>query len=575
MSEVMAITVATDTEREELKRLRTVLRALGGVVYEWDIGSGAVVWSGDVHETLGVASTIDLSTRAGFVAQIVGDDMPLVSRAHGAHMQSRAPFEIEYRLKRADGHARWLRDQGVVEFTDDGRPARIVGSLQFAGARHHNSARLEWLTSYDELTGHYNRVRLREALSHALSYACRYDAPGAYLVVSIDDLPTVGDAYGHEIADAAVIAVGQELDMHLRASDVIGRVSPDQFGVIVSNCPEDDVQVAADKLLAGVQRAVVQSVAVPIQLTASVGGVTFPGTVRTALDAMAKADVALEEARKAGHNCFVTYNLTEAQRGARRRDLAIAKRIQTALQSDRLRFAFQPVVESRTGKVAFYECLMRMRGEDGDYAAAGTFLRVAEEMGLVRLIDRRALELAVGELEQNPDVQLAINLSGLTTTDPSWLRTMIALVKGRPEIARRLVVEITETAALRDLDETVRFVNAVREIGCRVALDDFGAGYTGFRHLKALAIDIVKIDGSFVANLVEQPEDLLFVKTLQNLAEGFGLQVVAECVESAAVAELLTREGITFLQGYHTGRPAFDRPWLDRAAPATHLAAAS
>ena len=157
---------------------------------------------------------------------------------------------------------------------------------------------------------------------------------------------------------------------------------------------------------------------------------------------------------------------------------------------------------------------------------------------------------------------LAINISGLTTAEPAWLRNLIAQVKGRPDIARRLMIEITETAAPRDIEETIRFVAAVRDVGCRVVLDDFGAGYTSFRHLKAMEIDIVKIDGSFVTNLARKPQDFLFVKTLQNFAIGFGLETVAECVESEEVAVLLAREGVHYLQGYHLGRPSFDRNWL-------------
>ena len=133
-------------------------------------------------------------------------------------------------------------------------------------------------------------------------------------------------------------------------------------------------------------------------------------------------------------------------------------------------------------------------------------------------------------------------------------------------MARRLVVEITETAALDDMEETVRFVSAVRDRGCRVALDDFGAGYTSFRHLKTLAVDIVKIDGSFVTNLAQRPEDFLFIKTLLDLAGGFGLETIAECVETGDVADMLKREGVKYLQGYYFGRPSTERPWIESQA---------
>ena len=576
MSQAIMISPLTGAECAELDRLRTALKASGDVIYEWDLTTGVINWSANAKHAFGLAGTTRISTHAEFLTRINSEDLPGLNQTHRDHLKNGGSFQVEYRVRGDDGQFRWVRDNGVASFTAAGGDARVVGAIRVITSHKQREARLEWLSSYDDLTGHYNRTRLRDALNHALAYSGRYEAPGAYLVIAIDDLAMISDAYGHEMADTAVIAVGQALDQCLRESDIIGRVAPERFGVIICGCPERDVQITGEKILAAVQRATLRTPGGPIHLTASIGGATFPGTVRTAHDAMAKADVALEHARSTGHSRFVTYNLTEQQRCARRRSLGVAKQIQTALQSDRMELAFQPVVCGESREVSFYECLLRMRDPSGQYTAAGSFLRVAEETGQVRLIDRRALELAVDELSLNPDVTLAINISGLTTTDPAWLRSLMALVKGRPDIARHLMIEITETAALHDIKETMRFVAAVRTTGCRVALDDFGAGYTSFRHLKALAVDIVKIDGSFVTNLANQREDLLFVKTLHDLARGFGLKTVAECVESEEVAGLLAREGVDYLQGYHFGKPSFDRPWLRSAVPArSHSGAAA
>src|SRR5262249_25292088 len=141
------------------------------------------------------------------------------------------------------------------------------------------------------------------------------------------------------------------------------------------------------------------------------------------------------------------------------------------------------------------------------------------------------------------------------------------LLKDKPEIASRMLVEITETAALHDLEESVRFVSALRDLGCRVALDDFGAGFTSLRHLQALAVDTVKIDGSFVRNLTQSPENQLFLRHLVGLANTLGLKTVAEMVETADEAAILKREGVGFLQGYYYGRPTLEKPWLKEADP--------
>jgi EAL domain-containing protein (putative c-di-GMP-specific phosphodiesterase class I) len=254
-------------------------------------------------------------------------------------------------------------------------------------------------------------------------------------------------------------------------------------------------------------------------------------------------------------------------RGRQRCGLAIgATTVKAALRQDRLLFAFQPVVCATTGKVDYFECLLRMRGENGDIVAGGGFVAQLERRGLIGLIDRFVLEQTVQELARHPEVRLGFNVSGLTACDRPWLRLLISLLRNQPGIASRLVVEITETAALYDIHESARFVDALRNAGCRVALDDFGAGHTSLRHLQTLAVDIVKIDGSFVRNLANRPENQIFLRHLLGLTKGFGLDTVAECVENAEDAASLRTEGIDYLQGYHLGPPTTDRVWLGTRA---------
>jgi EAL domain-containing protein (putative c-di-GMP-specific phosphodiesterase class I) len=239
--------------------------------------------------------------------------------------------------------------------------------------------------------------------------------------------------------------------------------------------------------------------------------------------------------------------------------------LKAALRQERLFFAFQPVVCAATGAVDYFECLLRMRDRAGNTVPTAEFIASIEKYRLIGLVDRFVLDKAVGELSRHPWVRLGFNVSGLTACDRPWLRSLIARLRDRPDLARRLVVEITETAAVYDIEETARFVDALRQAGCRVAIDDFGAGHTSLRHLQSLAVDIVKIDGSFVQNLAVSPEHRVFLRHLLGLTRGFGLATVAECVESAEDAALLRAEGIGYLQGYHVGAPTIERPWLSEA----------
>jgi EAL domain-containing protein (putative c-di-GMP-specific phosphodiesterase class I) len=260
----------------------------------------------------------------------------------------------------------------------------------------------------------------------------------------------------------------------------------------------------------------------------------------------------------------VDQNQGQAPQQRRRLPSALGSKLQEALRQDRLFFAFQPVVCAATGKVDYFECLLRMRDEGGEIVTGSEFIATIEHLGLIGLVDRFVLEKAMRELDTHPEVKLGFNVSGLTACDRPWLRSLMSVLRSRPELARRVVIEITETAVLYDTEETARFVDTLRHAGCRVALDDFGAGHTTLRHLQTLAVDTVKIDGSFIRNLAGSPENRVFLRHLLGLTKGFGLSTVAECVESAQDAELLRAEGIAYLQGYHIGPPTIERPWLGK-----------
>ena len=250
-----------------------------------------------------------------------------------------------------------------------------------------------------------------------------------------------------------------------------------------------------------------------------------------------------------------------APQGRKRRNAAIGETVRDALNHNRLLFAFQPVVCAASGRIDYFECLLRMREQSDRLVTCGEFITATEQVGLIGLIDRYVLERAFVELSAHPAVKLGFNVSGLTACDRPWLRSLMSLLRKQPELAHRLVIEITETAALDNLDKSARFVETLRHAGCRVALDDFGAGHTSLRHLQVLAVDTIKIDGSFVRSLAGCRENRVILRHLLGLTRGFGLSTIAECVETAEEAALLREEGVGFLQGFHFGRPTIERPW--------------
>jgi EAL domain-containing protein (putative c-di-GMP-specific phosphodiesterase class I) len=299
----------------------------------------------------------------------------------------------------------------------------------------------------------------------------------------------------------------------------------------------------------------------PVFATVSIGGASFSGESPTSFDIITRAESALADAKQAGRDCYVHYRTSEEQRERHRRSAAVGDAVQAALRQNRVKFAFQPVVSASTGEIAYHECLLRVRDAGDGVIPAGDFVREIEQLGYIRLIDRHILDKAVAEAVAYRDVTLGFNVSALTAADRPWLRALTAHLRAHPELAGRLVIEITETAALYDIEESARFVAALRRAGCRVALDDFGAGHTSLQHLQSLAVDMVKIDHSFIRNIATSPESRVFLRHLLGLAKGFGFTTIAEGVETEEEADILRHEGVDCLQGHYFGRATTEPPW--------------
>jgi len=556
-----------ETDPADLERLRSALEASGDLVYDWDLATDCLSWVGRTASLFGPQADAVPGSGDVLNGRINPEDLPGRMQALSEHFAGGRAYDFEYRVRAGDGAFHWVHDRGAVQLSGNGIPVRVCGTLRLVTQRREQQTRLEHLANYDELTGHYNKLRLREALDYALAYGQRYDHPGAFLAVGADQLDRINMAYGPEAGDAVLIAVGQCLDDSLRATDIIGRLGSDRYGVVLSVCSAEDAARIAERITDCVRDRNIVIGDGEIHATVSIGVVHFPDQAKTGFDAIAKAEGALLKAKSAGRDCVECYRLSEEQRQGHRASMELGEQVAAALKDNRLVFAFQPVVDATTHQVRYHECLLRMITPDGEVISAGQFVPVVERLGLMRALDRRALELTLSELEAHPGIILAFNISGVTAADRGWLRSLVAKLKDRHELASRLLVEITETAALHDLEDSARFISVVRDLGCQVAVDDFGAGYTTFRHLKTLTVDVVKIDGSFVRNLSQSKENQLFIRNLLSLARSFNLVTVAEFVENLDDAKILTDEGVGLLQGYYFGKPELNPPWRAQVAP--------
>lgn len=556
------------SDKDASEIVSAALAGAGDLAYVWDLKADSIAWSGSTAAVFGIASAHKIASSTEFLSRIHPDDLLMRKRAYDAHLEDSVPFDCEYRIRVDGGETVWLHERATVALDASGEPMSIAGILRIVTKRKEKEARLEFRAHYDELTGHLNGARLRESLDQALSYGTRYGIEGAFLVIGLDTLGMIHDAYAGAAADEAILELGQRIERHVRTSDIVGRLSADCFGVILTNCPASNLGAIALKLIGGIQDTPAETGSGPVQLKVSIGASAFPRPGIGAQDIVTQADMARREALAAPALPFVRYQHTEAKKRDSRHQVAVSEQVMKALRSGRLIFAYQPLVSAVERKVLGHECLLRMVEDDGSITVAGQFMPVIERLGLIRDVDRYVLERAVEELTAHDEATFSINASAMTVNDRSWLRLLFALLRNAPDVAERLTVEITETVALQDNEETTDFVAQVRDLGCRVALDDFGAGYTSFRHLKSLAVDSVKIDGAYVRGVSGNVDNQLFVRTLLGLAKGFNLSTVAECVETEEDAQALTIQGVDSLQGYYFGKPAIEPPWSESSTAA-------
>jgi len=297
----------------------------------------------------------------------------------------------------------------------------------------------------------------------------------------------------------------------------------------------------------------------------SIGGVRFGDWNISPASVLSRAELALRDAKNRGRGCFVEYS-EDLSREVQsfKETLGVGDNFLRGFKDGRVKIAFQGIVSSRTKGVTFHECLIRLIDENGDVHAAGQFINAVEKMGLSRLVDTFATREAIKELKNYPTISLSVNVSYHTFTDPEWLKIVTMELRDQQSVAERLIVEITESVVMSDIGQTTRVIRSLQDLGCRIALDDFGAGQTAFSQLKDLALDIVKIDKSFVREM-DKEENKLFIRTLHSLASAMNLETVGEGAETLVEADMLAKDGIDHIQGYVYGMPTLDRPWTTDA----------
>lgn len=547
-----------------------ILTSTGIVPYEWCVDTDKLSWGANAGEVLDVPDAALIASGAAYALLVEQQDgrtrFDAVINAGVKDEGNGVPYQVQYAFRPTPDSAplHWIEDSGRWFAGPNGTPARAHGVVQVIDARREEEQQLAYLSRFDPLTKEMNRWHMTAVLDAAIAEAVKLRSSCGFMLGAIDNLGRINEAYGFDIADEVIAAVALRIRSQLRGKDHLARFSGNKFGIILNNCTPEDLLVAADRLLVGARDHVVQTSAGPVAVTVTIGGVTAPRHARNVNEVLARAQDALDSAKAKRRGSFQAYRPNPERDAQRQENVRATDEIVKALNDRRLFLVYEPVVAMASRKPAFYECLMRVRRNDGSLLAVQEAVPLAERLGLVRLLDHRVLELVLSELSAAPDLTASLNLSAASTVDPDWWASLSATLRGNAGIAERLIIEITETTAIQDIDDTRGFVARVKDLGCRIAIDDFGAGFTSFRNLRKLGVDIVKIDGAFVQNLRRSDDDRAFVQTLIDLARRLGLEAVAEWVQDEESASILADWGCNYIQGKLIGLASEQRPWLQQ-----------
>jgi diguanylate cyclase (GGDEF)-like protein/PAS domain S-box-containing protein len=457
----------------------------------------------------------------------------------------------------------------VPHKTDDGEVELLSFIARDQSERKRFDDHLSFLADHDPLTSLYTRKRFVEELGREMARAHRSGAGGAVVLVDLDDFKYVNDSQGHRNGDRLLTSLAQLLRQTLRVNDLLARLDGDEFAVLVTETQPSRVDFVVERLLKAVRNHFVHVGEQPIGVTASAGIAFFPEQGASAEEILARADQALDRAKRQGRDQFVVFKPDEGWQARVDSRLSGEKLIREALARGRFVLHAQPILDLKTNEVVQYELLIRMLDDQNGLLPPASFLYTAERFGLIRSIDRwvvrQAIHLIASQRALGNYVRLSVNLSGKSLGDLE-LTTLIEKELAETRVdPGQLTLEITETTAIADTERSKIFAIALKQIGCRLALDDFGVGFNSMNQLKHLPVDYLKIDGSFIRDLPSNKVDQHLVRAMVEVARALRKRTVAEFVSSPEILKVVRDSGVDYAQGFFVGKPDAIEKLLPRA----------
>ncbi len=459
--------------------------------------------------------------------------------------------ELELCLLDKDGQKLWA--QMKVRRSSG---ASITICLDNITKRKEAQEQLEYLAMHDSLTGLFNRRYFEESLRHMYADSIRNRRKHGLIYIDLDFFKVINDTFGHQEGDEVLRQISNLMTQRVRASDLLCRLGGDEYAVLVHDVNDSVLFDIAEDLQNIVNDFTYHAQGHRVNLGCSVGLAIVDGAASCAEEYLMQADIALYVAKGRGRNIIHQYDPEDNESEELRSRINWTQQVRSAIADNRVILHFQPVKDSNTDDVAYYEALVRLVDENGKIIYPNSFIPALENTGEMHLLDRWIVKLAIASLGQHAKLKrIAINLSAHAFKDENLVPVIREALSANLVDPAAITFELTESASLFNLNVTKRVIAELHAIGCTFAVDDFGSGFSSFAYLKELPADYIKLDGSFIRHLHKDDIDKALVRSLIQVVQALGKKAVAEFVENEEILEILKDFGVDLVQGYHIGRP--------------------
>jgi diguanylate cyclase (GGDEF)-like protein/PAS domain S-box-containing protein len=527
--------------------------------WEFELSSRACVWSDGVYRIHGVDRASFEPTVEAVSPLVHPDDLSAYMRAFRTAIETRAPFSVQHRIIRPDGEERTVVVRGSFVPGSGSRPDRYVGTTEDISGRLSYEERLWHLANRDPLTGLFNRRRFREELARETAAARRRGERGALLIFDIDSFKDINDSLGHPAGDSLLARMGEYLAERIRATDTLARIGGDEFALILPGCALEEARQIAEKLVRDLAEGPSAFVGGKgRQVTAGVGIAPFgPDAERTAEQLLVEADLAMYRAKRVGPGRIEVFD--EEMRGQLATRIEIQAELREALSEGQLVLHYQPIASLPDGIAIGFEALVRWHHPERGLIGPGRFIPVAEESGQIVELGAWVLGEACRQAEawrrRGRHLHVSVNVSPvqLLRDDVAGLVTRTLDETGLPP--QLLYLEVTESSLIDEAGRIAPSLQGLRELGVKIAIDDFGGGSSSLSYLSVLPIDVIKIDRLFVDGLPESGDDRAIISAVISLAEELDIAVIAEGVEDERQHWELRELGCRLGQGFLYSKP--------------------